>query len=56
MTDDDQFKRKEADDLRRELTEKSRTVIEKAKGAKNVDQQIRLIINVITPDNFNKKF
>lgn len=30
--------------------------IEKARSDKNAEQQIRLICNLITPDNFDKKF
>ena len=36
--------------------EESKRVFEKAKGDKNVHQKIRLIVNIITPDNFEKKF
>lgn len=52
----DPFKRAEADQLRKKLAEESKKVLEKAKGDKNVQQQIRLIVNVITPDNLDKKF
>jgi hypothetical protein len=38
------------------LWEESKQVIEKAKSDKNTSQKIRLIVNVITPDNFDKKF
>ena len=38
------------------MLEKSKEVIVKAKGDKNILQQIRLIINVIAPDNLKKKF
>jgi hypothetical protein len=31
-------------------------VLEQAKSEKNTHQKIRLIINIITPDNFDKKF
>lgn len=56
MTEEDQFKRQEANELRRKLQEESKRIIEKAKGDKNTQQKIRLIVNVITPDNFEKKF
>lgn len=52
----DPFKRAEADTLRKKLVEESKKVFEKAKSDKNVHQQIRLIVNVITPDNLDKKF
>ena len=38
------------------MVEKSRQVHQKVTGDKNIHQQIRLIINVIAPDNFEKKF
>jgi len=38
------------------LIEESKKTIEKAKSDKNTLQKIRLIVNVITPDNFEKKF
>lgn len=38
------------------LKEKARAMHEKVKLAKNEEQQIRLILNVITPDNYDKKF
>jgi hypothetical protein len=54
--EDDFFKRQEADLLRKKLIEESRKTIEKAKGDKNILQKIRLIVNLILPDNFDKKF
>lgn len=38
------------------LKEKARAMHEKVMTEKNVAQQIRLILNVITPDNYDKKF
>ena len=38
------------------MFEESKKVLEKAKSDKNTQQKIRLIVNVITPDNFDKKF
>ena len=34
----------------------SSKVFEKVKGDRNLEQKIRLIINIITPDNLDKKF
>jgi hypothetical protein len=42
--------------LKKKLVEESKKVREHALGEKNNHQQIRLICNVITPDNFDKKF
>ena len=38
------------------LKEEAKQTYEKIKKEKKVDQQIRLICNQITPDNFDKKF
>lgn len=38
------------------LQEEARNALAKAKGEKDTKQQIRLICNIITPDNFDKKF
>lgn len=56
MTEEEIKKRNEANELRRKLAKESETAREKALREKNIDQKIRLIINVITPDNFEKKF
>jgi hypothetical protein len=56
FTPEDEFKRQEANELRKKLFEESKKIIEKAKSDKNTQQKIRLIVNVITPDNFEKKF
>ncbi len=50
------FKRQEPDELRKKLAEESKATIEKAKSDRNTEQSIRLIVNVISPDNFDKKF
>jgi hypothetical protein len=42
--------------LKKKLMEESKKVLEKAQGDKNIQQKIRLIINVITPDTLEKKF
>lgn len=52
----DPFQRAEADKLKQKLKEDSKKVLEKARSDKNTQQQIRLIVNVITPENFDKKF
>ena len=52
----DPFQRQQADDFRKKLLDQAKNVIEHAKGSKNIQQQIRLICNLITPDNFEKKF
>lgn len=38
------------------LKEKAKEMIKKCQMVKNEGQQIRLILNVITPDNYDKKF
>ena len=38
------------------MIEESKKTIEKAKGDNNILQKIRLIVNVILPENFDKKF
>lgn len=50
------FQKQLADDFSKKLREQAVNVIKNAKGSKNVQQQIRLICNLITPDNFEKKF
>jgi hypothetical protein len=55
-SEEDFLKRSEADNLRKKLAEESKKVLEKAKSDKNTQQKIRLIVNVITPDNFERKF
>ena len=50
------FKRQESDVLRKKLIEESKKTIEKATGDKNILRKIRLIVNVILPDNFDMKF
>lgn len=55
-TEEEKFQRQEADMLRAKLKEESKRVLAKTKEDKNLTQKIRLIINVITPDNFEKKF
>ena len=42
--------------MRTELHEKSKQVIEKAREDKNIFQKIRLLLNVIAPENMEKKF
>jgi hypothetical protein len=55
-TEDDFFKRQEADLLRKKMLEESKKTIEKAKGDKNILQKIPLIVNLIRPENVDKKF
>jgi hypothetical protein len=50
------LKRAEADEFRKKLEEQSKKMIQEVKKERNVTQQIRLICNVIAPDNFDKKF
>lgn len=50
------FERAEADEFKKKLQEESKQKLEKVRAEKNVIQQIRLMVNVITPDNFEKKF
>lgn len=50
------LKRAEADEFRKKLEEESKKKFEEVKKEKNVPQQIRLICNIIAPDNFEKKF
>jgi hypothetical protein len=38
------------------LREKAKAMYEKVTMVKNEEQKIRLILNVITPDNYDKKF
>lgn len=56
QTEEEVLKRGQADELRKKLAEESKRVIEKTKSDKNVHQKIRLIVNLITPDNFERKF
>lgn len=42
--------------MRQKLREESHRVLAKTREDKNLTQKIRLIINVITPDNLEKKF
>jgi hypothetical protein len=56
QTEEEVLKRGEADTLKKRLFEESKLVLQKAKSDKNTQQKIRLIVNVITPDNFEKKF
>ena len=50
------IERAKDDKDKQKLKDESKAFIEKARAAKNVPQQIRLIINQITPDNLEKKF
>ena len=52
----DTLKRAEADEFRKKLEEQSKQKIQEVKKERNVLQQIRLICNIIAPDNFDKKF
>ncbi|CDW87535.1 eukaryotic translation initiation factor 4g-like [Stylonychia lemnae] len=52
----DVFQRQEANKFKQELTNQSKMAIEKARSEKNIEQQIKLICNIITPNNFDKKF
>lgn len=47
---------RESDDFKKKLLKESLEAIKKAKQDKNVTQNIKLILNVIAPDNFDKKF
>lgn len=50
------LKRAEADEFRKKLEEQSKQKIQDVKKERNVLQQIRLICNMIAPDNFDRKF
>ncbi len=42
--------------MKNKLVEESKVAIQKARGDKNIIQQIKLICNIISPNNFEKKF
>eukprot|EP00347_Sterkiella_histriomuscorum_P005403 403356747 len=44
------------DQDKQKLQAQSKVAIEKARSSKSITQQIKLICNIITPDNFEKKF
>lgn len=47
---------RESDDFKKKLLKESLEAIQKAKQEKSKEQEIKLILNVIAPDNFEKKF
>ncbi len=55
QTEEEILKRGEADQLNKRIFEESKLVLQKAKSDKNTQQKIRLIVNVMSPDNFEKK-
>ncbi|TNV85454.1 hypothetical protein FGO68_gene13109 [Halteria grandinella] len=56
LTEEERFVRQVANELKQKLSEEAKKFIDKTKLDKNLEQKIRLIVNVITPDNFDKKF
>lgn len=52
---DNEISRQEVDAERAELREKAKQMKERMLKPKNVTSKIKLILNVITPDNFEKK-
>ena len=53
---EDAAKRAEADILRKKLSEECKKVREVSISDKNPIQKIRLIVNLLAPDNLEKKF
>lgn len=44
------------DEMKKKLQDEAKEALGKARQEKNTMQQIRLICNVLAPDNFEKKF
>lgn len=53
---ENEFERKATDEMTVKLKKQAQQALQTAKQDKNVEQQIRLICNVIAPDNYEKKF
>lgn len=51
-----EFQRQKADEFKKKLEEEAKKIIENARKEKDNKNKIRLICNVISPDNYEKKF